>query len=208
MGAGDPDRSDRPTVLDPASLPKGQRERRQRIVDAAGELLVADDFERIQIRDVADRSGVALGTVYRYFSSKEHLYAAVLRDWSAGDPIKHQGAPDPDLPPAERIRIRLHHSVHRFEEYPTYLRLQNVLRQSTDPVVCALFAEFSAQALESYRAQLFDLPDQDASDIVAVVTAVLTHELLLFGLGRQDIVEVHRLLDRTVDMVFALDPRD
>ncbi|MCL2536064.1 MAG: TetR family transcriptional regulator [Nocardiaceae bacterium] len=203
MGAGEPDRSDRPVLLDPESLPRGQRERRQRIIDAAGELLVADDFERIQIRDVADRSGVALGTVYRYFASKEHLYAAVLRDWSASDPIKHQDAPDPGLPPAERIRIRLHHSVHRFEEYPTYLRLQNVLRHSTDPVVCALFAEFSQQALASYRDQLFDLPEEDASDIVAIVTAVLTHELILFGLGRQDVSEVHRLLDRTVDMVFA-----
>jgi len=203
VGAGEPDRSDRPVLLDPESLPRGQRERRQRIIDAAGELLVADDFERIQIRDVADRSGVALGTVYRYFASKEHLYAAVLRDWSASDPIKHQDAPDPGLPPAERIRIRLHHSVHRFEEYPTYLRLQNVLRHSTDPVVCALFAEFSQQALASYRDQLFDLPEEDASDIVAIVTAVLTHELILFGLGRQDVSEVHRLLDRTVDMVFA-----
>lgn len=193
---------------DPASLPRGQRERRQRIIDAAGELLVADDFERIQIRDVAERSGVALGTVYRYFASKEHLYAAVLRDWSATDPIKGVGAPDPELPAAERIRIRLHHSVQRFEEYPTYLRLQNVLRQSTDPVVCAVFADFSAQVLESYREQLFDLPDRDAADIVAVVTAVLAHELILFGLGRQDVAEVHRLLDRTVDMIFPSAPID
>ncbi|QKT13483.1 TetR/AcrR family transcriptional regulator [Rhodococcus sp. W8901] len=202
MDAGVPDRLGRPALQDPASLPKGQRERRQRIIDAAGELLVDDDFERIQIRDVAERSGVALGTVYRYFTSKEHLYAAVLRDWSATDPIKHGGAPDPELPPAERIRIRLHHSVHRFEECPTYLRLQNVLRQSADPIVCALFAEFSAQVLGSYREQLFDLPDEDAADVVAVVTAVLAHELILFGLGRQDVAEVHRLLDRTVDMIF------
>jgi AcrR family transcriptional regulator len=205
VGAGEQDRPDRPTLPDPAALPRGQRERRQRIIDAAGELLVADDFERIQIRDVAERSGVALGTVYRYFASKEQLYAAVLLDWSAADPIKHGGAPDPGLPPAERIRIRLHHSVDRFEEFPTYLRLQNVLRHSTDPVVCALFAEFSAQALASYREHLFDLPDGDAADLVAIVTAVLTHEVMLFGMGRQDIGEVHRLLDRTVDLVFAAD---
>ncbi|PTR24835.1 TetR family transcriptional regulator [Rhodococcus sp. OK519] len=188
---------------DPSLLPKGQRERRQRIVDAAAELLVADDFERIQIRDVAERSGVALGTVYRYFSSKEHLYAAVLGEWSATDPIKHGGLVDPTWLPAERIRTRLHHSVHRFEEYPTYLRLQNLLRQSADPIVCALFAEFSTQVIESYRETLTDLPDEDAADIVAVVTAVLAHELILFGLGRQDVAEVHRLLDRTVDMIFT-----
>lgn len=207
MGAGDPDRSDRPTLPDPAVLPKGQRERRQRIIDAAGDLLVADDFERIQIRDVAERSGVALGTVYRYFASKEHLYAAVLLDWSAADPIKHGDAPDPGLPAAETIRIRLHHSVDRFEEYPTFLRLQNVLRHSTDPLVCALYAEFSSEVLDSYRVHLHDLPDADAADVVAIVTAVLAHELVLFGLGRQDVAEVHRLLDRTVDLVFAVPSR-
>ena len=204
MGAGDPERPDRPTLPDPAVLPRGQRERRQRIIDAAGELLVVDDFERIQIRDVAERSGVALGTVYRYFASKEHLYAAVLLDWSAGDPIKHGEAPDPGLPPAERIRVRLHHSVDRFEEYPTYLRLQTVLRQSADPLVCALFAEFSAEVIDSYREHLHDLSEADASDVVAIVTAVLAHELTLFGLGRQDVAEVRRLLDRTVDLVFAV----
>ncbi|CAM3007662.1 TetR/AcrR family transcriptional regulator [Prescottella defluvii] len=202
MGTDGPDRGGRPSLHDPALLPKGQRERRQRIVDAAGELLVADDFERIQIRDVAERSGVALGTVYRYFSSKEHLYAAVLGEWSATDPIKYQGFADPTASPAERLRTRLHHSVRRFEEYPTYLRLQNLLQQSTDPIVCALFADFSTQVIESYRDTLADLPDEEASDVVAVVTAVLAHELILFGLGRRDVAEVHRLLDRTVDMIF------
>lgn len=204
MDASDPER---PTVPDPAALPRGQRERRQRIIDAAGALLEADDFERIQIRDVAERSGVALGTVYRYFASKEHLYAAVLLDWSAGDPIKHGDALDPGLAPAERIRARLHHSVDRFEEYPTYLRLQTLLRQSTDPLVCALFAEFSAEVLASYREHLHDLPEADAADVVAIVTAVLAHELIVFGLGRQNVAEVHRLLDRTVDLVFGVGPR-
>lgn len=167
-------------------------------------MLVTDEFERIQIRDVAEGSGVALGTVYRYFTSKEHLYAAVLRDWSSTDPIKHGNPVDTSRSPAERIRERLHHSVRRFEEYPTFLRLQSSLRQSTDPIVSEIFAEFSDQVLTSYRAQLADLPAGDAADIVSIVTAVLTHQLVLFGLGRQDAVEVHRLLDRTVDMIFSL----
>ena len=37
--------------------------------------------DAVQMRDVAGRSGVALATVYRYFSSKEHLLAAALEDW-------------------------------------------------------------------------------------------------------------------------------
>ena len=32
---------------------------------------------------VAERSGVALGTTYRYFASKEHLLASALVEWQA-----------------------------------------------------------------------------------------------------------------------------
>ena len=67
----------------PASLPAHLRERRERIIRAAMELLEDAEYEKVQMRDVADRAGVALGTVYRYFTSKEHLYAAVLVEWSA-----------------------------------------------------------------------------------------------------------------------------
>ena len=34
------------------------------------------------MKDVAERSGVALGTIYRYFSSKDHVAAAALLEWA------------------------------------------------------------------------------------------------------------------------------
>ena len=42
------------------------------------------DYERIQVKDVADEAGVALGTLYRYFNSKDHLFALALLDWASG----------------------------------------------------------------------------------------------------------------------------
>lgn len=63
-------------------LPAYQLVRRQRILDAAKSLLKVNDYESIQIRDVAAEANVALGTLYRYFSSKEHLYAYVVHDWA------------------------------------------------------------------------------------------------------------------------------
>ncbi|MFI8664283.1 TetR/AcrR family transcriptional regulator [Rhodococcus qingshengii] len=189
--------------LDPSALPKAQQQRRQRVVDAASELLLSNEFENIQIRDVAERSGVALGTVYRYFTSKEHLYAAVMADWSAADPIKRGEKADMNLVPAERIRSRLHCTVDRLHEFPTFLRLQSVLRQSTDPTVLGLFLGFSDQAVRSYRAVLSDLEPDDAADIIRISTSVLAHEMELYGLGRREISEVHRLVDRMVDMIFS-----
>jgi len=38
-------------------------------------------YEAVQMRDVAARADVAMGTVYRYFTSKDHLLAATLVHW-------------------------------------------------------------------------------------------------------------------------------
>jgi TetR/AcrR family transcriptional regulator, cholesterol catabolism regulator len=38
-------------------------------------------YEAVQMRDVAARADVAMGTVYRYFTSKDHLLAAALVHW-------------------------------------------------------------------------------------------------------------------------------
>ncbi|MCZ4497992.1 MAG: transcriptional regulator, TetR family [Marmoricola sp.] len=57
----------------------GQRERHQRMLDAAVKLGSDLEFERVQMQDVASESGVAIATLYRYFPSKVHLFVAVMR---------------------------------------------------------------------------------------------------------------------------------
>ena len=51
--------------------------RRERIIDATVELADEGGFEAVRLRDVASASGVALGTVYRNFTSKEDLLVGV-----------------------------------------------------------------------------------------------------------------------------------
>jgi AcrR family transcriptional regulator len=51
------------------------------VIDAAMELGLEGGYEAVQMRDVAARAHVAMGTVYRYFSSKDHLLAAALVFW-------------------------------------------------------------------------------------------------------------------------------
>jgi len=53
-------------------------ERARRIVDTAVELAEKGGFEAVRLRDVAATSGVALGTLYRHFRSKEDLLVAAL----------------------------------------------------------------------------------------------------------------------------------
>jgi AcrR family transcriptional regulator len=52
---------------------------RERIVSAALELISEGGYVAAQIAAVAERAGVAVGTVYRYFPSKSDLFAEVFR---------------------------------------------------------------------------------------------------------------------------------
>ncbi|MDP2772360.1 MAG: TetR family transcriptional regulator [Nocardioides sp.] len=55
-----------------------QRDRRKRILDATFELAKEGGFDAVQMRAVADKADVALGTLYRYFPSKIHLLVSAL----------------------------------------------------------------------------------------------------------------------------------
>jgi AcrR family transcriptional regulator len=64
------------------TLTARQVARRERIIRAALELAAEGGYDGVQMRDVAQRADVALGTIYHYFSSKDHLLAATLVQWT------------------------------------------------------------------------------------------------------------------------------
>src|ERR1700722_5661373 len=55
-----------------------QRDRHRRILDATLALASKGGYEAVQMRAVAERADVALGTLYRYFPSKIHLLVYAL----------------------------------------------------------------------------------------------------------------------------------
>jgi AcrR family transcriptional regulator len=61
-----------------ARLATNQLRRMRRIVDAAVVLAETGGFEAVRLRDVAERSDVALGTLYKYFRSKEDILLFAL----------------------------------------------------------------------------------------------------------------------------------
>ncbi|MEX3651631.1 TetR family transcriptional regulator [Mycolicibacterium fortuitum] len=60
-----------------ASTPR-QQARTAAILRAAARLGALHGLERVQMSDIAAEARVALGTLYRYYPTKHHLYAAVL----------------------------------------------------------------------------------------------------------------------------------
>ncbi|PJE94441.1 TetR family transcriptional regulator [Streptomyces carminius] len=72
----------RPLAPAPAAPRRAERQeaRRRRILDATVSLARRGGFEAVQMREVAETSGVALGTLYRHFPSKIHLLVATMHD--------------------------------------------------------------------------------------------------------------------------------
>jgi AcrR family transcriptional regulator len=81
-GAADVDAVPTPSSGDGAAAhgvrTRSQHQRRKRIVQAAAALASRGGVEAMQMRTVAERAGVALGTLYRYFPSKMDLVVAVV----------------------------------------------------------------------------------------------------------------------------------
>lgn len=63
-----------------AGLAASQLRRIRRIVDVAVGLAEEGGFEGMRLRDVADASEVALGTLYKYFRSKEQILLFALTE--------------------------------------------------------------------------------------------------------------------------------
>src|SRR5690606_12775535 len=64
-----------------SALSTSQEARRGRVIAAAFELGAKGGYDAVQMRDVATTADVALGTIYRYFSSKDHLLAEAQVEW-------------------------------------------------------------------------------------------------------------------------------
>lgn len=80
-----------------------QRDRRRRILDATIELASRGGFDAVQMRAVAERADVALGTLYRYFPSKIHLLVSALARQFEDSQTNFGRRSVPGDSPAERV---------------------------------------------------------------------------------------------------------
>jgi AcrR family transcriptional regulator len=78
-------------------------ERARRIVETAVELAEKGGFEAVRLRDVASHAGVALGTLYRRFHSKEDILLAALDQEMLDVRARFEKRPPEGEIPLERV---------------------------------------------------------------------------------------------------------
>ncbi|MEO5877638.1 MAG: TetR family transcriptional regulator, partial [Streptosporangiaceae bacterium] len=177
----------------------GQEQRRERIVDAAMRLMVAVDYEKIQVRDVADEAGVALGTLYRYFGSKDHVFACALTKWSSGfgGRIQHRD----EATVLERVRTVYGRAARAFEGEPRVYEVLAQLEGSRDERAAEVYQEFVRVQNQAFAAALPDLPAAERADIVWLMGAVLAEGLRSRMLGLLDMPGVYYKISRAAELM-------
>jgi AcrR family transcriptional regulator len=95
---------------------------RQRLLRAALELFTSNGFRATTTPEIAERAGVAEGTIYRHFSGKEHLLNEVYRAayrWASGLIAETEGP----QPPQERLQRMGRRLIEGAERDPAAARM-------------------------------------------------------------------------------------
>jgi AcrR family transcriptional regulator len=190
----------------PDTLIESQRKRRERIVRAALRLLERREYDKIQVREVAEAADVALGTVYRYFASKEHLFAAVMQEWGASLDKRLRKDPLAGDDVAGRLTDLMDRIITAFERRPQFFRLMIVMDATPDEHARELMEQFRARASQTVREPLDALTPDDARAVLEVVNAVLSSVLRSWVAGTLPMGEVRRRMARSIELIFSSPP--
>jgi AcrR family transcriptional regulator len=191
-------------VTDTGSLTAAQAARRDRVVRAALKLGAEGGYEAVQMRDVAAEADVALGTIYRYFSSKDHLLAAALVTWT-GD-LEQQVArrPPAGKTVADKVTNILQRATRGMEREPRLTAALMAAISSPDKGAASCQGEVRASmARVLARALPADLDPDVRSQVIRVLNFVWYGALLGWvngwegtdDVGREITDAAHLLLD-------------
>ncbi len=182
------------TVVALADMTSNQLIRRARILEEVIELIGDVGADAVQMRDVAQRSDVALATVYRYFSSKDHLLAVALEDWQKRltRRINASGGKTP-AQPLPGVLDYLRRAVRAFHRNPQMTALMLKTTTSTDLHATSAIDHMNRNNVEMFGRLLDGIAPETVPFITfglnaalsGVLAALLTEKLSLDeSLGR------------------------
>ncbi|WP_017603740.1 TetR/AcrR family transcriptional regulator [Nocardiopsis alkaliphila] len=158
----------------PGGRPPTERGRRKRgaLIQAAREVFEEQGFEDTRIAQITGRAGVAYGSFYTYFDSKETVFHEVAKGVAGEMFDAARSAAPPDTTPVDRIR----HATERFlSAYRDNARIMQVIEQVSPrhPHFRSLFLQIRGLFVERIVAGTRRLQEEGlaSADIDVPVTA-------------------------------------
>ena len=155
--------------------------RKQRLLAAATALAAEGGYDAVQMRDVAARAEVALGTLYRHYASKNQLLLALLADQASTLRERLDQRPPRGDAPGDRVADVLRRATRALERQPrvtqAMVTAMSVADDSAAPVKHDINETLRAIIVDAVG----DAPVTDLDDIVRVLGSVWFAELTFWS---------------------------
>ena len=183
-----PKAATRSTFRLPSELMTGTRAaetaaRKERILAAATALAAEGGYDAVQMRDVAADAEVALGTLYRHYSSKDQLLLSAMAEQAATLRDRLVARPAQGATPAARVADVLRRASRALERQPEVTRAMLTAMSVADSDTTGIKHEID----ETLRAIVADAVDgtrvNNLDDIVWVLGSVWFAELTSWSNG-------------------------
>jgi AcrR family transcriptional regulator len=141
-----------------------QRDRRKRILDTTLALASKGGYDAVQMRAVAQKADVALGTLYRYFPSKIHLLVSGLAREFERNQEKLDRTPIPGDTPYDRMLYVLGRITRAMQREPMLTEAMTRAFMFADPSAAAE-VNAVARLMERMLTQAMHEGEPSADDI-------------------------------------------
>ena len=189
----------------PRTLTRAQQARRQRVIDAAMSPALDGGYEAVQMRDVAARADVAMGTVYRYFTSKDHLLAASLVHWVEQLDSRLAQSPAQGASPAERVIDALDRALRSMGRQPTLVAAVFTALASPDPAAIECQQQVSVLREGLITRAIGEPQPSDISDRARILGHVWYSALVGWVNGWSNMNRVHDELVVAIGLLLPVD---
>jgi AcrR family transcriptional regulator len=168
--------------------PRGQ-ERRRALLATAARLFAEQGYDPTSVADIVDALGAGKGVFYWYFTSKEELFAELLRDANRDLRRRQQDVIGDEPDPMHRIELGIRASLDWFAEHREHFtllqfaasdeRFTKVLRRNQEIAIDDTVRHLKDAIVEG------EVPDQDPEVLAVAIVGVVERltRTYLFGRG-------------------------
>jgi len=164
--------------------------KRERILAAGLRLFANQTYQAVTMDRVAEAAGVAKGTLYLYFPSKEALYLGILSDGLEAVSKRYQATTDTRQDVADRLRHAIDITIQFYDERRDLLRLiateEPRLAEARNRLIQDWrergFVFYTTLIEEGMRAGVFGKTDSRAATLA--ILGAIRSVLLYYGANR------------------------